>query len=399
MLDLNHPEQFERYIRAGDAFKKYNLLRKKSNFKRYMSFDVQKRIMNIVPERCPEKAENYPLGQLLLDFVNLDLSEYEREWRETARIIADPDTEYVEYGSYVGLNRMERLPPEELQYEQLVCLDRLVKRFQHIHPYLLVLDTDYMTLAGHNPMYLLETELNFVELQRQVRRYIDLCLNEQVDAVYSQLLPTQRYMLHHRTTEQMPCFTNKSTLYVRMSNHRNVPENAYTHAQIEHIRKAVPGALDETDLFPCIDAASIDAVLSGDLIVEDGYAVQTVHDMAMLELSRMLVLNMRVRRCAFCKKLFIPKGKHNTRYCSRIPEGYTQTCQALGASRNYAEKLQKENADALYRKMYKRLHQRKQKGAMTEKSFKKWQGDAQYQLERCKNGEITLEEFEELIKK
>lgn len=399
MLDLNNPEQLERYMRAGDEFKKYNLLRRKSDYKRYASFNAQKKIMYIVPERRPEKAESFPMGQLLLDFANLDLSEYEKEWRETARVLADPDTEYVEYGSYVGLNRIEKLSPEDLQYEQCVYLDRLVKRFQHIHPYLLVLDSDYMTLANHNPMRLLETELNFVELQKQVRKYIDLCLNEQVDAVYSQLLPTQRYLLHHRTTEQMPYFTNKSTLYVRIPNQHDEPENAFTFAQIDHIRKLYPGVLDETNLFPGIDAVSINAVLSGNLIVEDGYAVQTVRDMAMLELSKMIVSDIRVRRCAFCNQLFIPVGKHDTRYCNRIPEGYTQTCQALGSSRNYAEKMQKENADALYRKMYKRLHQRKQKGAMTEKSFKKWQGDAQYQLERCKNGEITLEEFEELIKK
>ena len=111
MLDLNNPEQLERYMRAGDEFKKYNLLRRKSDYKRYVSFNAQKKIMYIVPERRPEKAESFPMGQLLLDFANLDLSEYEQEWRETARVLADPDTEYVEYGSYVGLNRIEKLSP------------------------------------------------------------------------------------------------------------------------------------------------------------------------------------------------------------------------------------------------------------------------------------------------
>ena len=248
-------------------------------------------------------------------------------------------------------------------------------------------------------MRFIETELNLVELQKQVRQYIDLCLNEQVDAPYARLLPTQRYLLHHRTTAQMPYFTNKSTLYVRIPNKPDGPENAFTRTQIEYLRRITPDALIENDSFSDVDETTINAVQNDELIVEDGYSVQTVRDMAMLELSKMIVSNMRVRRCGFCQNLFIPKGQHGTRYCSRVPEGYIQTCQALAAGRNYAEKLKNEHADALYRKMYKRLHQRKQKGTMTEKSFRNWQGNAQYLLERCKSGEITLKEFEELIQK
>ena len=70
MLDLNNPEQLERYMRAGDEFKKYNLLRRKSDYKRYVSFNAQKKIMYIVPERRPEKAESFPMGQLLLDTLS-----------------------------------------------------------------------------------------------------------------------------------------------------------------------------------------------------------------------------------------------------------------------------------------------------------------------------------------
>jgi len=58
--------------------------------------------------------------------------------------------------------------------------------------------------------------------------------------------------------------------------------------------------------------------------------------------------------------------------------GLHKPCQILGSNRAYATKMRGKNADAEYRKVYKRLHQRKQKGAMTEQAFKECQGNAQY---------------------
>lgn len=109
--------------------------------------------------------------------------------------------------------------------------------------------------------------------------------------------------------------------------------------------------------------------------------------------SCMVMLNTCLRRCEFCGKLFSPKGNHDTKFCTNIPDGYNKPCQVLGSNRAYAAKMRGKNADAEYRKVYKRLHQRKQKGAMTEKAFREWQGNAQYWLQKCRDGEITLDQF------
>lgn len=397
MLDLSIPENSVRYIAAAREYRKYNYRSKQSNYKRYVSFDMQKKQMNVVHENMPFNVHSYTVGELLLDFANLDLAKYEEERQRTIQLIEDPATEYFEVGYYIGHLEKEKPTEDDILYNKLVCIDRMIKRLEDIHPYLQVLDSDYMTLKTHEPMQLICEELDLVKLQNQIREYIDLCLSDQVKAVYSQLQPIQRYLLHHETIAHIPFFTNKSTLYVRIQDDKGSSPNAFSREQIEYLHEQFPLLFEGGRFYEAPNAESMIMVIKRPLIIEEGYAVQTVSDIAMLELSKMIALNMRVRRCAFCKKLFIPKGKHNTRYCNRIPEGYTQTCQTLGASRNYAEKMQKENADALYRKMYKRLHQRKQKGAMTEKAFKKWQGDAQYQLGRCKNGEITLEEMKRLI--
>ena len=109
------------------------------------------------------------------------------------------------------------------------------------------------------------------------------------------------------------------------------------------------------------------------------------------------MLNPRVCICDYCGRWFMPKGKHDAKYCSNIPGGKTSTCQTLGAQRDFVQKTRSESVYKAYRMMYKRLNQRLHKGAMTRNAFKEWQGNAQLQLELCRLGEITLETFKSLI--
>lgn len=318
MLDLNIPENLERYIQAGREYKKYNYRSKKSNYKRYVSFDMQKKQMNVVRENMPFNIHTYPMGELLLDFANLDLSKYEEERQRTIQLLEDPATEYFEVGYYIGHLEKKEPTEDDILYNKLVCIDRMIKRLEGIHPYLQVLDSDYMTLKMHDPMQLICEELDFVKLQNQIREYIDLCFSDQVKAVYSQLQPIQRYLLHHETIAHIPFFTNKSTLYVRIQDDKGSSPNAFSWEQIEYLHEQFPLLFEGRRFYEEPNAESMIMVMKRPLIIEEGYAVQTVRDIAMLELSKMIALNTRVRRCAFCEKLFIPKGRYNTIHSLRL---------------------------------------------------------------------------------
>ncbi len=396
MLDWNDPDVMKRYQTALNAYKRYKRLADKSNYKRYISFDIAKKRMHIVPVDSDNDAESYPIGKLLLDFVNLDLTDYQRELERVRQLLDEPDA-YLEYSYFNrGLAYIDD-KGNDAEYAKALCLDRLVKEYQHLHPYFLVYDSTYMTLQVYDCIDRMNAELNLIAVQEEIKKCIDLYLNEQVDAPYALLTATQRYLLHYRTATRMPFFTGQSTLYVRIPGESIISKPFLSHAEMAYLEATIPGCFDASASYPEIGPAEIRRAKRDDLIIEEGYSVQTVRDMAMLELSRMVMLNMRVRRCEFCGKLFSPKGNHDTKFCTNIPDGYNKPCQVLGSNRAYAAKMRGKNADAEYRKVYKRLHQRKQKGAMTEKAFREWQGNAQYWLQKCRDGEITQGEFRDRI--
>lgn len=373
MFDWNDPETIRQYREARIEYKRYREISEKTDYKHYVSFDMAKKRMNIVPLNSSEQVtESYSIGKLLLDFVNLDLTEYQREWEKVRHMLDYPD-EYIRYSYF-----KEGFPPLSVWKDDAIrakslCLDRLIKDHQHLHPYLIVYDTGYFMWEKYDHYDRMDDELHLLDVQKAVKERIDLYLNDQIDAPYAHLTASQRYLLHYQKTRQFPFLTNHCALYVRIPGQGVMPK-----------KTPIPAGQDKT-------------TRRDDLIIEEGYAVQTARDIAMLELSRMVMLNMRVRRCAFCGKLFSPTGKHNARFCNNIPAGHTESCQVLGSRRAYAEKMRETSADAEYRKIYKRLHQRKQKGAMTEQAFYEWQGNAQYWLQKCRDGELTLSEFIRII--
>ena len=396
MLDWNDQNVIMRFGAARNAYKRYKKLADESDYKRYISFDMAKKRMFIVPVDSDNDAEYYPIGKLLLDFVNLDLTDYRREWEHIWHLLDDPDA-YLEYSYF---NRgFGNISPKgnDAEFAKVLCLDRLVKDYQHLHPYIQVYDSAYMTLQLYDCIKRMDMELNLFDVQEEIKKCIDLYLNEQIDAPYAQLTATQRYLLHYRTAARMPFFTNQSTVYVRITGESIIHKPFLSHAEAAYLEATIPGCYDLSSSYPEIGLPEIKRAKREDLIIEEGFSVQTARDMAMLELSRMVMLNMRVRRCEFCGKLFAPKGNHDTKFCKNIPEGYNKPCQVLGSNRAYAAKMRGKNADAEYRKVYKRLHQRKQKGAMTEQAFKEWQGNAQYWLQKCKDGEIPFVDFSKMI--
>jgi hypothetical protein len=179
-MDWNRPDAEAHYRRAGDAYKEYIAASRLQNYKRYVSFDMAKKIMCITAATPPYAGEVHPIGALLLAFANLDLTEYEETRQRTLRLIRDPVTNYYEVGCYIGfigasggaLKDEQEEDPADLECNRRVCVDRFVRRFQGLHPYLAVFDSDYVTLHDHDAITLLEDELNLVKLREEVVRYI-----------------------------------------------------------------------------------------------------------------------------------------------------------------------------------------------------------------------------------
>ena len=113
-----------------------------------------------------------------------------------------------------------------------------------------------------------------------------------------------------------------------------------------------------------------------------------------LEITKMLENNIRFRECKRCGKYFIMKGNYDTKYCSRIAEGETRSCQELAAIENYKQKVEGDAVLQLYNRYYKRYAARARAGSITANSFKKWKYEAVVKRDQCTEGSVSLEEFD-----
>jgi hypothetical protein len=123
----------------------------------------------------------------------------------------------------------------------------------------------------------------------------------------------------------------------------------------------------------------------------------SLEQMLYLEFEKMLELDMQIKKCKNCGRYFTLKGNYQTEYCDRTPEGGSQTCQNIGATTKYAQKVKDNPALALFNKAYKRYHARLKVGSVKPDALGKWKYEAVVMRDKCLSGEISGSEFEEWL--
>jgi len=124
---------------------------------------------------------------------------------------------------------------------------------------------------------------------------------------------------------------------------------------------------------------------------------RSLEEILYLEFEKMLELDMRIKKCKNCGRYFMLKGNYQTEYCDRAPDGGSQTCQNIGATAKYAQKVKDNPALALFNRAYKRYHARLKVGSVKVDAFKKWKYEAVVMRDMCLSGEIAANEFGEWL--
>ena len=146
-----------------------------------------------------------------------------------------------------------------------------------------------------------------------------------------------------------------------------------------------------------INPIATDLARATPIPIMSSYKCGSLEEILYLEFEKMLELDLRIKKCKNCGRYFILKGNYQTEYCDRVPDGETQTCQNIGATAKYAQKVKDNPAMALFNRAYKRYHARMKVRSVKPDAFKKWQYEAVVMREKCLNGEITAPEFEDWI--
>ena len=117
------------------------------------------------------------------------------------------------------------------------------------------------------------------------------------------------------------------------------------------------------------------------------YKVRTLEDIFDTERFEMLRDGVRVGRCRTCGRFFVFEPE-NTEYCTIEEDG--QNCL-----RTYREGVTKE----MYLKAYKTHNQRLSRGRCTRKEFRNWKAEASKAREAVLERRISMEEYQEILKK
>jgi hypothetical protein len=129
------------------------------------------------------------------------------------------------------------------------------------------------------------------------------------------------------------------------------------------------------------------------MILHEGYISTNPLEMATLELMKMIQMGIMVRRCANCGRYFVIKGDYGTKYCDRIPVGQKRTCQGIGSLNEY--KLKVKNSDLLsaYTRAYNRIYNRKKmQGTVSQIQFDAWVKSATTMRDNARDGKISESE-------
>jgi hypothetical protein len=153
------------------------------------------------------------------------------------------------------------------------------------------------------------------------------------------------------------------------------------------------------DLRDMDEAAVKSAITENNIEFFEMYDFPTVDDMRRFELVQMILHECSFKRCKYCGKYFIPLGRSDSEYCSRIMPDETKPCSEIGASRIRTAKLQTNPILKVYKKAYSRMDSQKRCGSISQKEFNNWSWQAIEKRDRCLAGEISSDEFQEWLDK
>lgn len=123
-----------------------------------------------------------------------------------------------------------------------------------------------------------------------------------------------------------------------------------------------------------------------------------IYSACCLSMYLMIANNMPVKKCKNCGNYFVPLNRSDEQYCCRV-QANGKMCREL----DYEVKINADTLLTIYRTAYKTHNARKRRNlnnrTNAEQEFKDWVNFAKRLLERAKAGEISEEEFRELIKK
>lgn len=85
--------------------------------------------------------------------------------------------------------------------------------------------------------------------------------------------------------------------------------------------------------------------------------IETLEEYLYFEFIELLKQGLQVKRCKLCGRYFVLTNKHNADFCDRIFKGHL-TCKQVGAKKNHTENVAADPVLQVYQRIYKRYFAR-----------------------------------------
>ena len=299
--------------------------------------------------RCLGKT--HTLGKLFIKFLDLDLSEYEAERLNIQKVLNTDDQE--------AMTKFTKLTPKErkrgykgLAYEHLKISDKISLKQKYavyaIYNALLLIDHEYFDILDYPSISKLNCdeilkEFDLLSLQKTYKQAMKKCL----------LRDGSEFTAIQRFENSKVELDGKAELVFKVS----------------------------------------------DNIMYEVFIASGISSLLYIEFMKMIQNNVFVSICEICGGFFVSKSKGNydVKYCDRVIEGSTKTCEKVGAVKSFKDKVKNNPVYNEYEKAYKRFYARKRKGLVTQSQFDNWVKNASKLKKEALKDNLSFDEFKNMI--
>lgn len=342
-----------------------------------------------------DNFKTYKLGQNLLDFINFDFSEYDKNRKKANFIFAQNNYDADSYSEHIDSLVNKHFPKLNSVYYELSHGNTL----NALGEYLLdsLPDIPYLkNIFFNNIMQFSDDgDFDFFRFQSIHKVIFTLCLSPDVLPEQSAL---EKYMNANNMSYGMDgiSFREKTIFRYKYSESERLKD------EIEKYANTQPFNIDDSNnIFPFLENKC--EWRNREIEVIHGYTFETPQEALQCEFLKMLELGIKIRKCAVCGKYFILSG-HDGKCCDNLYKNTGLTCQQVFADRNYKSK-RKENPilkeyDKAYKRMYARYSSRKN---LSSKEYEEWKNEASQERDKAlkayeeNSSQIVIDNFKQFL--
>lgn len=135
-------------------------------------------------------------------------------------------------------------------------------------------------------------------------------------------------------------------------------------------------------------------------VIIEQIAFYSFQDLLQYDFFKALQVEHAVKICRNCRRSFLETTKYHTVYCDRIaPNETKRTCRQVGAQLYEKEKIKSSPIHQLYKKCYKKLNQRYNRGTITLDEFNNLISTTSELRDLALTGKIDRNVYSERLKK